>query len=142
IRECGSPVWPRAVRGTARARTVRRRVPDRIAVAMATATGDDGAGGAESLLLHRALVSGRHMADVLPEVPVVTRDMPLGRCVRRRGRRSCTPHGAHIARAATIDEPVDTAAPALREALYAWLGTPLKTLDVLEALWAAPRPTS
>jgi 2-polyprenyl-6-methoxyphenol hydroxylase-like FAD-dependent oxidoreductase len=31
---------------------------------------------------------------------------------------------AHIAWAATIDEPADTAAPALREALSAWFGTP------------------
>jgi 2-polyprenyl-6-methoxyphenol hydroxylase-like FAD-dependent oxidoreductase len=31
---------------------------------------------------------------------------------------------AHIAWAATIDEPTDTAAPALREALSAWFGTP------------------
>ena len=34
---------------------------------------------------------------------------------------------AHIAWAATIDEPTDTAAPALREALTGWFGTPLKT---------------
>jgi hypothetical protein len=34
---------------------------------------------------------------------------------------------AHIAWAATIDEPTDTAAPALREALSDWFGTPLKT---------------
>src|SRR2546427_170577 len=33
---------------------------------------------------------------------------------------------AHIAWAATIDEPTDTAAPALREALSGWFGTPLK----------------
>ena len=32
---------------------------------------------------------------------------------------------AHIAWAATIDEPTDTAAPALREALSGWFGTPL-----------------
>ncbi|MFI7635550.1 FAD-dependent monooxygenase [Nonomuraea sp. NPDC049400] len=31
---------------------------------------------------------------------------------------------AHIAWAATIDEPADTAAPALREALSGWFGTP------------------
>lgn len=31
---------------------------------------------------------------------------------------------AHIAWAATIDEPADTAAPALREALSVWFGTP------------------
>jgi len=31
---------------------------------------------------------------------------------------------AHIAWAATIDEPTDTAAPALREALSGWFGTP------------------
>ena len=35
---------------------------------------------------------------------------------------------AHIAWAATIDEPTDTAAPALREALSRWFGTPLKTM--------------
>jgi 2-polyprenyl-6-methoxyphenol hydroxylase-like FAD-dependent oxidoreductase len=34
---------------------------------------------------------------------------------------------AHIAWAATIDEPTDAAAPALREALSGWFGTPLKT---------------
>ena len=34
---------------------------------------------------------------------------------------------AHIAWAATIDEPNDTAALALREALSDWFGTPLKT---------------
>jgi hypothetical protein len=34
---------------------------------------------------------------------------------------------AHIAWAATTDEPADTAAPALREALSRWFGTPLKT---------------
>ena len=32
---------------------------------------------------------------------------------------------AHIAWAATIDEPTDTAAPALREAFSGWFGTPL-----------------
>lgn len=31
---------------------------------------------------------------------------------------------AHIAWAATIDEPAGTAAPALREALSRWFGTP------------------
>jgi len=31
---------------------------------------------------------------------------------------------AHIAWAATLDEPDDTAAPALREALSGWFGTP------------------
>ena len=31
---------------------------------------------------------------------------------------------AHIAWAATVDEPTDTAAPALREALSRWFGTP------------------
>jgi hypothetical protein len=34
---------------------------------------------------------------------------------------------AHIAWAATIDEPADTAALALREAFSGWFGTPLKT---------------
>ncbi|WP_158839573.1 FAD-dependent monooxygenase [Saccharothrix deserti] len=34
---------------------------------------------------------------------------------------------AHIAWAATIDEPADTAVDALREALSGWFGTPLKT---------------
>jgi len=34
---------------------------------------------------------------------------------------------AHIAWAATIDEPTDTAAPALREALSGWFGTPRET---------------
>ena len=34
---------------------------------------------------------------------------------------------AHIAWAATIDEPTDTAVLALREALSGWFGTPLKT---------------
>ena len=34
---------------------------------------------------------------------------------------------AYIAWAATIDEPTDTAAPALREALSDWFGTPLET---------------
>jgi len=34
---------------------------------------------------------------------------------------------AHIAWAATIDEPTDTAAPALREALCGWFGTPRQT---------------
>jgi len=34
---------------------------------------------------------------------------------------------AHIAWAATTDEPAGTAAPALREALSCWFGTPLKT---------------
>ena len=33
---------------------------------------------------------------------------------------------AHIAWAATIDEPVDTAALTLREALSGWFGTPLE----------------
>ena len=33
---------------------------------------------------------------------------------------------AHIAWAATIDEPIGTAAPALREALSAWFGAPLE----------------
>ena len=33
---------------------------------------------------------------------------------------------AHIAWAATIDEPTDTAAPALREALSGWFGDPLE----------------
>jgi hypothetical protein len=31
---------------------------------------------------------------------------------------------AHVAWAATIDEPNDTAAPALRDALSGWFGTP------------------
>ena len=40
---------------------------------------------------------------------------------------------AHIAWAATIDEPTDTAAPALREALSGWFGTPLKaTVPVVD----------
>lgn len=40
---------------------------------------------------------------------------------------------AHIAWAATIDEPTDTAALALREALYRWFGTPLKsTVPVID----------
>ncbi|MGA8679319.1 MAG: FAD-dependent monooxygenase [Acidimicrobiales bacterium] len=34
---------------------------------------------------------------------------------------------AHIAWAAIVDEPADTAAPALREALSGWFGAPLKT---------------
>jgi 2-polyprenyl-6-methoxyphenol hydroxylase-like FAD-dependent oxidoreductase len=34
---------------------------------------------------------------------------------------------AHIAWAVTIDEPTDTAAPALREALSGWFGSPLNT---------------
>ena len=34
---------------------------------------------------------------------------------------------AHIAWAATIDEPTETAAPALQEALSGWFGTPLRT---------------
>ncbi len=34
---------------------------------------------------------------------------------------------AHLAWAATIDEPIDTAVPALREALSAWFGAPMKT---------------
>ncbi len=34
---------------------------------------------------------------------------------------------AHIAWAATVDEPADTAASALREALARWFGTPLET---------------
>ncbi|WP_238545565.1 MULTISPECIES: FAD-dependent monooxygenase [Streptomyces] len=34
------------------------------------------------------------------------------------------PPDAHIAWAATIDEPADTAAPALRQALSGWFGTP------------------
>ncbi|MEU7219337.1 FAD-dependent monooxygenase [Nocardia iowensis] len=34
---------------------------------------------------------------------------------------------AHIAWAATIDQPIDTAAPALREALSRWFGAPLET---------------
>jgi hypothetical protein len=34
---------------------------------------------------------------------------------------------AHIAWAATVDEPTDTAALALREALADWFGTPLET---------------
>jgi 2-polyprenyl-6-methoxyphenol hydroxylase-like FAD-dependent oxidoreductase len=34
---------------------------------------------------------------------------------------------AHIAWAATIDEPTETAVPTLREALSSWFGTPLKT---------------
>jgi hypothetical protein len=33
----------------------------------------------------------------------------------------------HIAWAAAIDEPADTAAPALQEALSGWFGAPLKT---------------
>lgn len=42
---------------------------------------------------------------------------------------------AHIAWAATIDEPADTAALALREALSGWFGTPLKaTVPVLDRL--------
>ena len=36
---------------------------------------------------------------------------------------------AHIAWAATVDEPADTAAPALRASLSGWFGTPLKTTD-------------
>ena len=40
---------------------------------------------------------------------------------------------AHIAWAATIDEPTDTAAPALREALSGWFGTPLKaTVPIID----------
>ncbi|WP_325049207.1 aromatic-ring hydroxylase C-terminal domain-containing protein [Micromonospora deserti] len=34
---------------------------------------------------------------------------------------------AHIAWAAAIDDPTDTAAPTLREALSCWFGTPVKT---------------
>jgi hypothetical protein len=34
---------------------------------------------------------------------------------------------AHVAWAATVEEPTDIAAPALREALSSWFGTPLKT---------------
>ena len=33
----------------------------------------------------------------------------------------------HIAWAATIDEPADTATPTLREALAVWFGAPLST---------------
>jgi hypothetical protein len=40
---------------------------------------------------------------------------------------------AHIAWAATIDEPADTAALALREALSGWFGTPLKsTMPIID----------
>ena len=40
---------------------------------------------------------------------------------------------AHIAWAATIDEPTDTAALALREALSGWFGTPLKaTVPIID----------
>lgn len=40
---------------------------------------------------------------------------------------------AHIAWAATIDEPTDTAALALREALHGWFGTPLKrTVPIID----------
>jgi 2-polyprenyl-6-methoxyphenol hydroxylase-like FAD-dependent oxidoreductase len=40
---------------------------------------------------------------------------------------------AHIAWAATIDEPTDTAALALREALSGWFGTPLKsTMPIID----------
>jgi hypothetical protein len=40
---------------------------------------------------------------------------------------------AHIAWAATIDEPADTAAPALREALCGWFGTPLEsTMPIID----------
>lgn len=55
-----------------------------------------------------------------------------------RRRTAAAPHGspgrrhrdplicpdAHIAWAVTIDEPTDSAAPALREALSGWFGTP------------------
>jgi 2-polyprenyl-6-methoxyphenol hydroxylase-like FAD-dependent oxidoreductase len=42
---------------------------------------------------------------------------------------------AHIAWAATIDEPTDTAVPALREALSHWIGSPLKaTVPVIDGL--------
>jgi hypothetical protein len=34
---------------------------------------------------------------------------------------------AHVAWAATVDQPADTAAPALRAALSAWFGTPMTT---------------
>jgi hypothetical protein len=36
---------------------------------------------------------------------------------------------ANIAWAATVDEPIDAAAPALRDALSAWFGAPLSTLS-------------
>jgi 2-polyprenyl-6-methoxyphenol hydroxylase-like FAD-dependent oxidoreductase len=38
---------------------------------------------------------------------------------------------AHVAWAATIDEPTDSAAPALREALSGWFGTPLESASDL-----------
>ncbi len=34
---------------------------------------------------------------------------------------------AHIAWAAAVEEPTDIAAPALREALTGWFGTPVRT---------------
>jgi hypothetical protein len=39
---------------------------------------------------------------------------------------------AHIAWAATVDEPTDTAAPALRESLFGWFGTPLTTAATVD----------
>ena len=52
---------------------------------------------------------------------------------------------AHIAWAATTGEPADTAAPALREALSCWFGTPLNndSADVRPSLLTGlrPRPT-
>jgi hypothetical protein len=34
---------------------------------------------------------------------------------------------AYVAWAATIDEPADTAVPALRDAIVSWFGTPMQT---------------
>jgi hypothetical protein len=68
-----------------------------------------------------------------------TRDVPVARplpdvaryvvepervCGIRADRRPRRPD-AHIAWAAAIDEPTDSAAPALREALFAWFGKPV-----------------
>jgi hypothetical protein len=45
---------------------------------------------------------------------------------------------AHIAWAATVDEPTDTAVPALREALSHWFGTHLETPPSEELLGDTP----
>jgi 2-polyprenyl-6-methoxyphenol hydroxylase-like FAD-dependent oxidoreductase len=63
--------------------------------------------------LHQTAQDWRHRVDVHT---AKTDDRPADALLIRPD--------AHIAWAATVDEPADTAAPALRQALTAWFGTP------------------
>jgi 2-polyprenyl-6-methoxyphenol hydroxylase-like FAD-dependent oxidoreductase len=63
--------------------------------------------------LHEIVRGWRHRVDIHT---ATTDDRPVDALLIRPD--------AHVAWAATVDEPIDTAAPALREALSSWFGAP------------------